>query len=69
MPQKTLGTILMVVGIAIIALSLLADVIGIGGGHPGIGVKQILGAVVGLIVVVVGNIMRGKTGPKEEPKP
>jgi hypothetical protein len=51
--KKTAGIVLLVVGIIILALSLLADPIGIGG-SSGFGYYQIVGAVVGIIVAVVG---------------
>ena len=47
--------ILLVVGIVVFLLSLLADALGIGEG-TGIGWKQILGSVVGLVVAAVGIV-------------
>ena len=49
------AVILLVVGVALFFVSLTADAFGIGEG-TGIGWKQILGSVVGLIVAAVGIV-------------
>jgi hypothetical protein len=54
--KKTLGIVLLVVGIVFLILSLVADPIGIGG-SPGFGRDQILGAIAGAIVTVVGLVL------------
>lgn len=54
--KKTAGIVLLVVGIVVLLLSLLADLIGIGG-WPGLGRDQIVGAIVGAIVTVVGLVL------------
>jgi hypothetical protein len=54
--KKTAGIVLLVVGIVVLLLSLAADPIGIGS-HPGFGYSQIVGAIVGAIVAVVGLIL------------
>ena len=54
--KKTVGIVLLVVGIIVLALSLLADSIGIGG-SSGFGYKQIVGAVVGVVVVGAGLVV------------
>lgn len=54
--RKTLGTIVFVVGIVILALFLLADAIGIGR-TAGFGRDQIVGAIVGAIVAIVGAVL------------
>lgn len=51
--KKTFGYVLLVVGIAVLAVSLLADVLGIGGSGV-FGFKQILGAVLGAAAIVGG---------------
>ena len=56
MGGKTAGIVLLVVGIVILVLSLAADSIGIGG-SSGFGPYQIVGAVVGAIVTIVGLIL------------
>lgn len=54
--KKTAGIVLLVVGIVILALSLTADAIGIGG-SPVFGRDQIVGTIVGAIVAVVGLVL------------
>lgn len=54
--RKMMGVILLVIGVMVLALSLLTDLIGIGG-MPGVGPDQILGAVAGAIVAVVGLVL------------
>ncbi len=53
MQRKGPSLILIGVGIILIFVSLLADVLGIGG-YPGIGFKQIIGAVVGAVITIIG---------------
>jgi hypothetical protein len=55
MGGKTVGIVVLVVGIVVLLLSLAADPIGIGGG--GFGPRQIAGTVVGAIVTVVGLVL------------
>ena len=59
MGKKGLSLILVVIGIIILLVSLLADVLGIGG-YPGIGYKQILGAIVGAVISIIGFILYRK---------
>ena len=54
--KKTAGIVLLVVGIVVLLLSLLADLIGIGGGGA-FGYRQIAGTVVGAVVTVVGLVL------------
>ena len=56
MSNKTIGIVLIILGVLLMIVSLAADVIGIGNG-TGFGWKQILGAVVGVIVAVGGGLM------------
>jgi hypothetical protein len=51
--KKTTGVVLFGVGAVILILAIAADPIGIGG-SPGFGWKQILGALVGAVLTVVG---------------
>ena len=51
--KKKIGIALFGAGALILILSLAADPIGIGG-SPGLGWKQILGALVGAVLTVVG---------------
>ena len=53
MSKRTIGILLIALGVVIAVVSLAADVIGIGN-QLGIGWKQLLGAVIGLIVVLIG---------------
>jgi len=62
MPRKSLGLLLVLVGLGLIAMSLLADTFGIGA-QPGIiGWKQILGAVVGFLIGAAGARMALRPG-------
>ena len=56
---KRSGVIMLVVGIIVLVISLTADLIGIGRA-PGMGKNQILGAIVGAIVTIVGLLTRQK---------
>ena len=53
--KKTLGIVLIVAGVVVLLVSLAADVVGIGGA-PGFGYKQIIGAIAGVIIAVVGLV-------------
>ena len=53
--NKTIGTVLLVVGVIVLIVSLGADVIGLGGGVR-FGSRQILGSVVGLILIAAGFV-------------
>lgn len=53
MSKRTIGIVLIVVGVVAVIVSLGADAMGIGNGQ-GMGWKQALGAVVGVIIVAVG---------------
>jgi hypothetical protein len=52
--DKALSLALMILGTAVIAISMLADVIGIGAEPNVIGWKQYSGAAVGLVIVFFG---------------
>ena len=52
----TIGILMIVIGIALLIVSLLADTLGLGGA-AGFGWKQILGSVVGAVAVVAGLIV------------
>jgi len=54
--KKTVGIVVLVVGIVVLLLSLVADPIGIGG-HPGFGRYQVVSIIVGAIVTVVGLVL------------
>ena len=55
--KKTIGVALLVVGVIVLIVSLAADAIGLGGAIGAFGYKQIIGAVVGVIVAVVGFVL------------
>jgi len=57
MSTKTIGIALIVIGVLVLAVSLLADYLGLGSGPAGIGWKQLIGAGVGLVVAVVGVVL------------
>ncbi len=53
MSQKTLGIILVVLGIVLLVVAVFADSLGVGARH-GFGWKQIVGSIAGVVVAVVG---------------
>ena len=53
---RTLGVILLVIGIVMLVLAIGADVIGLGQTHA-FGFKQISGAVVGVLVATIGSFL------------
>jgi hypothetical protein len=55
MSRKTLGIIVAVLSVALIIISALADVIGIGGGDD-FGLRQIAGVAVGAFGAVFGGL-------------
>ena len=50
---KTIGRILLVVGVLLLVVSILADVVGLGL-SPGFGLRQIVGSIAGLALAGVG---------------
>ena len=54
--KKIIGILMIVIGIALLIISLLADTLGLGGA-VGFGWKQILGSVVGAAAVVAGLVL------------
>ncbi|MFQ5896413.1 MAG: hypothetical protein ACE5JJ_11470 [Nitrospinota bacterium] len=61
MEKQKLGWAVTVIGIVLAVLSALADPLGLGG-SPGVGWYQILGFIVGILLIVVGSYWRGKPG-------
>ena len=59
MNNKSLGNILLVIGIIILIFFVLVDVLGIGV-DPGFGYKQIIGVVVGVVVAGIGWFLKNK---------
>jgi len=60
MNNKTIGIIVIILGVLLAAVSLLADVLGLGGDPNAIGWKQFLGAGLGVLVVIVGVWFLGR---------
>jgi len=54
--KKAIGFVLLVAGLIVLAVSLLADALGIGGGGV-FGYKQILGAAAGAVAIIAGLIL------------
>lgn len=50
MSKRTIGLIVMIAGLLLVLLSITADLVGIGA-EPGFGWKQILGVIVGFLMV------------------
>ena len=63
MSSKTINLLIFSAGGLLILVSLLADVIGIGS-YPGINWAQIVGAAVGLVLLIIG-IIRPRLKTKE----
>jgi hypothetical protein len=53
MSKRTIGIVLIVIGVVLAIVSLADDAIGIGT-YPGINSAQLLGAAVGIIIALVG---------------
>ena len=51
--NKTANNVVLVVGIGLLAASLLADVIGIGD-NPGFGNQQTMGTIAGVVITAIG---------------
>ena len=52
---KTIGIVLLVVGVLALVVFLLADVIGYG--RPGFGIRQSFGSIAGGVLTVVGLVL------------
>ncbi len=51
--NKTANILVIIIGIGLLAASLLADVIGIGD-DPGFGNQQMMGTIVGVVITAIG---------------
>jgi hypothetical protein len=54
--KRTIGLVLLIVGIAVLVVSGAADAIGLGN-SPGFGYKQIVGVAAGAIAAIAGAIV------------
>jgi hypothetical protein len=59
---KSIGTVLLVVGIVILLVSVLADILGLGSSPGVFGYRQALGAVCGIVITVVGAVLYWRAG-------
>ena len=57
MDKKTIGIILIVLGIIALQISLTADITGIGADPDNFGWKQILGTAAGVVVIIAGIVV------------
>lgn len=64
--RKTSGLIGMIAGLVIIAVSLLADTLGIGT-YPGLNNVQLAGILVGVAFFVIGYLLRRKKSKEKKP--
>ncbi len=65
MDKRTIGIILLVIGIIVLLLSVTADVTGIPsaigiGGWPGFGTWQIVGTIAGLVLAAAGAFLMSR---------
>lgn len=65
--SRIVGWIAFVGGLLVAAVSLLADTIGVSGGGEGLGWKQLIGAIFGgaIALLGLGSLFRGDRGPEE----
>jgi len=56
MEKKKLGSVLTWIGIVILLISVFADFLGIGG-YPGLGTKQIIGTIAGIVLIGIGFLL------------
>lgn len=64
--RKTSGLIGMIAGLVIVAVSLLADTLGIGT-YPGLNNVQLEGILVGVAFFVIGYLLRRKKSKEKKP--
>jgi len=57
--KQRLGSILIWIGIIILLMSVFADFLGIGG-YPGLGTKQIMGTIAGIVLIGIGYLLSRK---------
>jgi hypothetical protein len=54
--KRSLGIVVAVLGVFVLAVSLLADALGIGGAAGAFGIKQIIGTAAGALLAIVGIV-------------
>jgi len=59
MTGRQMAGIIVILGVGLLAASLLADVIGIGD-DPGFGMQQTMGTIAGVVIVVLGLVVMRK---------
>ena len=64
--RKTSGLLGMIAGLVIVAVSLLADTLGIGT-YPGLNNVQLAGILVGVAFFVIGYLLRRKKSKEKKP--
>ncbi len=62
MSSRNLAYLLVAVGIVAVIVFGLADVLGIGGTPTTIGYRQIIGVVIGVVVIIVGGVLLRRSG-------
>ena len=62
MSRRTVGLTLAVVGLIVGLLFALADAIGLGG-SPGFGRSQIMGVIVGVVILIIGVLIVARSRP------
>jgi peptidoglycan/LPS O-acetylase OafA/YrhL len=60
MSRRAVGLTVAVVGLIVGLLFALADVIGLGG-SPGFGTRQLIGALVGAVILIVGIVIYARS--------
>jgi hypothetical protein len=66
MSRRSLGVVVTVVGLLVLAIVVFADPLGIGGADDTFGWKQIVGVVVGAVIAVAGIVLAA-SGEKPAP--
>ena len=64
--RKTVGSVLLIVGLAVLLLSLLADIISIGLNLSRFGPTQIFGVILGVILFAIGLILMLKKAKESD---
>ncbi|UCC72900.1 MAG: hypothetical protein JSV86_21565 [Gemmatimonadota bacterium] len=66
MSRRTVGLTVAVVGLIVGLLFALADLIGLGG-TPGFGRNQLIGVIVGAVILIIGIILYTRSAPAPAP--